>query len=460
MSMRLLALLLPATLAACSLAPEYKRPDAPIPAALPSGGAYPAASAAAAGASWKTLIQDQKLAQVIDRGIAQSRDLRYALAQVESARALYGVQRASQLPAVGVSAGSTYRGGDGLSPSQTPRTFDASLGFSAFEIDLFGRLRNQSKAAFESYLATEAGARSTRITLVSEIAAAYVTYAYDLDVLRIGEATRDAAQRSFELTTRLLGAGLADRLDVAQSETVLRQAESDIAASTTQVAKDRNALELLVGAPVEEALLPASLSGLDPSIRLAPAGLSSDVLLSRPDVLAAEARLKAANANIGAARAAFFPRISLTAAIGVASPMLKGLFDEGNQSWSASPSLSQPIFSPAVGANLDYTKAQRDAAVANYEGAVQSAFREVSDALARQGTIARQRQAQTALVQASQEGFDLATQRYQAGIDPYIDTLTAQRTLDSARRSAAATILSDLTNRLTLYRALGGATAD
>jgi multidrug efflux system outer membrane protein len=456
--MRFLALLFPATLAACSLAPEYKRPGAPIPAALPSGGAYAAAIAGEAGASWRTVIQDRKLTQVIDRGIGQSRNLRYALAQVDAARALYGVQRASQLPAIGVSAGATYRGGDGVSGA--PRLFDASFGFSSFELDLFGRLRNQSKAAFESYIATEAGSRATRIALVAEIASAYVIYAYDLDVLHIGEGTRDAAQRTFDLTTRLLGAGLTDRLAVSQSETVLRQAESDIASSETQVAKDRNALELLVGAPVEDALLPASLRSLDPAIRLAPAGLRSDVLLGRPDVLSAEARLQAANANIGVARAAFFPRISLTSAIGVASPMLSNLFSEGNQSWSASPSLSQPIFSPAIGANLDYVKAQRDAAVANYEGAVQTAFREVSDALARQGTIARQRGAQDALVQASQQGFDLATQRYQSGIDPYINTLTAQRTLDSARRSAAATVLSDLTNRLTLYRALGGSVAD
>lgn len=456
--MRSVSLLVPILLAGCSLAPAYVRPAPPVPSALPAGEPYPAASSDAPGASWRNLISDQRLTQVIEKSLAGNRDLRVALAQVEAARALYRVERADQLPSVAAAIGATYRGGDGA--AAPPRQFSASLGFSSFEIDLFGRLRNQTEASFQAYVATAEGARATRIALVAETASAYLTYAYDLDVLNIARDTRDTAQRSFDLTNQLQGAGLTDRLGVAQAETVLRQAESDIANFTTQVARDRNALDLLAGSAVDASLLPASLESLDAVIRLPPAGLSSDILLSRPDIAAAEARLKGANASIGAARAAFFPRISLTSAIGVASPTLSNLFSEGHDSWSAQPSASLPIFSPAVGANVDYTKAQRDAAAANYEGAIQSAFREVSDALARQGAIANQRTAQAALVRASRESFDLATQRYQAGIDPYLSTLTAQRTLDGARRSEAATLLTDLSNRVALYRALGGSPKD
>ncbi|MBI1361136.1 MAG: efflux transporter outer membrane subunit [Alphaproteobacteria bacterium] len=455
---RLAGLLAASALAGCNLAPAYRQPPPAIPQSLPSGGVYPQTTPAAAGASWRTLIGDDKLRQVIDRGLAQNRDLRAALAQVGSARALYGVQRASQLPSVSAGLTAAYRGGDGASPP--PRLFDASIGFSSFEIDLFGRLRNLSKAAFEQYVASEAGARSTRITLVTEIATAYVVYAYDLDVLRIGGETRDIAQRSLELTQSLHGAGLADRLDVTEAETSLHQAESDIASARTQVAQDRNALELLVGAPVEDALLPTSLDALDAGISAPPAGASSDVLLQRPDVLQAEARLKGANANIGAARAAYFPRISLTAADGVASTALSSLFSGGNESWSATPAVSQPIFAPSVGSNVAYAKAQRDLLLAQYEGAVQIAFREVSDALARQGTIDEQRKAQAALVASSEEALQLADQRYRAGIDTFLSTLTVQRTLDAARRSAAATSLVELTNRLTLYKVLGGAPSD
>ncbi len=349
-------------------------------------------------------------------------------------------------------------GGDGA--TSPPRLFDASIGFPSFEIDLFGRLRTLSTAAFEQYVASEAGARSTRITLVTEIATAYVVYAYDRDVLHIGEETRDIAKRSLELTQTLSRAGLADRLDVTEAETVLHQAKSDIASATTQVAQDRNALELLVGVPVEDALLPTSLGALESVISAPPSGAMSDVLLQRPDVLQAEARLKGANANIGAARAAYFPRISLTAADGVASTALSSLFSGRNESWSATPSISQPIFAPAVGSNVAYAKAQRDLLLADYEGTVQSAFREVSDALAREGMIDIQRTAQAALVNSSEEALQLADQRYRAGIDTFLSTLTVQRTLDAARRSAAATSLVALTNRLTLYKVLGGAAAD
>ena len=455
-------------LSACNLAPKYVRPIAPVPAALPEGEAYAAQPATETpGLPWTQLVTDPKLKTVIDRALANNRDLRATLASVLSARAQYRVQRADLLPVITAEGGATFRRNFRASTGTTTATgtgvqesYSADVGFSAFEIDLFGRVRNLTKAALESYLATEEGARATRITLIAETASAYATLAADQDLLAVAKDTAASADRSLKLTQSLNIAGLSGKLDVHQAETVLQQALSDVESSTTQVAQDRNALNLLVGAPVEDALLPGTLATLAPGIAEAPAGLSSDILLQRPDVLQAEHQLKAANANIGAARAAFFPSISLTSAIGVASAGLSSLFTGDAHTWSVAPSVSMPIFGGGVKANLDYSKAQRDLYVAQYEKAVQTAFSEVADALARAGTIDRQQAAQQALLTASQKSYDLADQRYRAGIDTFLNSLTSQRTLYSARQSAIATELTAINNRITLYRVIGADFAD
>ncbi|WP_242128239.1 efflux transporter outer membrane subunit [Sphingobium sp. Sx8-8] len=439
-------------LSACNMAPHYVRPAPPVPASFPAGPAYaPAAATEKPGLPWTALIADQRLRTVIDRALANNRDLRAALANVQSARAQYRVQRAAQLPAVtGAAAASFSRQDDSRQNS-----YSADIGFSAFELDLFGRVKNLSRAALETYLATEEGARATRITLIAETATAYATLAADQQLLALSRQTLASAERSLSLTRSLNQAGLVGKLDVHQAETTVEQARSDIAANTTQVAQDRNALDLLAGAPVEDALLPQSLDALTGSIAKVPAGLSSDILLQRPDVLQAEHQLKAANADIGAARAAMFPKISLTAAIGVASSALSSLFTGGGFAWSAAPSASMPIFGGAARGNLDYSKAQRDLTLAQYEKAIQTAFQEVSDALAREGTIDDQQAAQQRLVVASQRSYALADERYRAGIDTFLNSLTSQRSLYNAQQSAIATELALVRNRILLYRVIG-----
>lgn len=449
---RLLTLGLSVTLTACNLAPAYERPAAPVPPTWPNGSAYPAASPVdKAGLPWTALVGDPRLHTIIDRALINNRDLRIALANLLAARAQYRIQRAAQLPTVTADANATLtRRND-----QRQDSYSADIGFSAFEIDLFGRLRNQSEAALQSYLASQEGARAARIALVAETVSAYAMLAADQQLLIVARDTLSSAERTLALTRSLNGVGLSGKLDVHQAETIVEQARSDVAAAVTQVAQDRNALDLLAGAPVEESLLPPPLSALISSTAEVPAGISSDVLLQRPDVLQAEHQLQAANANIGAARAAMFPSISLTSAVGVASSALSSLFTGGAFSWTAAPSASLPIFGGGVKANIEFSRAQLQAALASYENAIQSAFRDVADALARAGTIGEQQRAQRALVVSNENAYALSEQRYRAGIDPFLTTLVNQRSLNSARRSAIATDLELLLNRVSLYRAIG-----
>lgn len=449
---RILALGCTAVLTACNIAPKYDRPAPPVPPAWPSGAAYPATVPTdTAGLPWTKLIGDQRLRTIIDRALVDNRNLRVTLANILAARAQYRIQRAAQLPTVTADASATLtRRND-----QRQNSYSADIAFSAFEIDLFGRLRNLTESALQSYLASQEGARAARIALVAETASAYATLAADQQLLLVSRDTLASAERTLALTRSLNGVGLSGKPDVHQAETIVEQARSDVASAVTQVAQDRNALDLLAGAPVEEALLPVSLSALISSTAQVPAGISSDVLLQRPDVLQAEHQLQAANADIGAVRAAMFPRISLTSAIGVASSALSSLFAGGAFSWSAAPSASLPIFGGGVRANVEYSKAQQQAALASYEDAIQSAFREVADALARAGTIDEQQRAQQALVVSNQNAYALSDQRYRAGIDPFLTTLVNQRSLYAARRDTIATDLDLLQNRVSLYRVIG-----
>ena len=449
-----LALSLALVLGGCDMAPRYGRPANPAPPQWPQGAAYGPADENAPGLAWRDLIGDARLRKVIETALAGNRDLRATLANVAAARAQYHVERSYQLPAV--TAGADASATRGLKTgARDTQSYDANIGFSAFELDLFGRLRDQSKAAFESYLATQSGLRAARLTLVAETATAYTTLASDMDLLRIAQDTARSGQRSLDLNQSLFTAGLASAGDVQDAITVVEQAKSDIAAQTTLVAQDRNALELLAGGPLPDELIPQSLAELDRSIAKVPAGLSSSVLRERPDVVEAEHQLKASYAAIGEARAAFFPAISLTSALGFASSALSDLLKDASLTASGTASASLPLAGGTYKGDLEYARAERDYYRATYEATVLSAFRDVADALARRGTIADQRQAQARLVDAAARSYALADEQYRAGAESYITALSAQRTLYAARDTQVAAILADVTNRVTLYAAIG-----
>jgi outer membrane protein, multidrug efflux system len=448
----------------CNLMPRYDRPAPAIPASWPAGDAYlRAAEATLPRIDYRDIFQDPILRALIERALANNQDLKLAVANVAVARGQLRVQRAELLPRIDGSAGVTVgesaerSGGNGSDARRT--SYELGVGLSSYEIDLFGRVRSLSESALEDYFATEAAVRSARVSLTAEVANAYLTLAADRSLLAIARETVNVAERSVELTRARLAGGIAPRSDLRQAETVLAQALSDVANLTTIVAQDRNALELLVGAPVADEQLPASIETVHDMLAEVPAGLDSGVLLRRPDVLQAEYQLRSANALIGAARAAFFPRISLTAVAGLASTALSGLFSSGAFAWSVQPSLLLPIFDAGANrGNLEATQALREVAVARYQKTIQTAFREVADALARRGTIASQIDAQTRLVAAATDNYALVNARYQGGVESYLGSLDALRTLYAARRSLATARLVEAANYVELYRALGGDT--
>jgi len=469
MTRRLALLLGMSALSACSMEPHYERPAAPVPASFPAGDPYLLQTEANLPAvRYQDLFTDARVQQLVTQALANNRDLRIAAANIASARAQYKIQRADLLPEI--DAGGRFNVGDtGTSTGGqggVDTSFNANIGVTAFEIDLFGRVRSLTHAALDQYFATEAAGRGTRLTLVGDIATAWLNYAADKSLLKIAEETAKSAQVSVRLTNARLQGGVAPRTDLRQAEIVLHQAESDLEESRTQLAQDVNALQLLVGAPIDTALLPDSIESVVDSFKPLPAGLSSDVLLRRPDVVQAEYQLRAANAEIGAARAALFPKLSLTGLAGFASNALFALFDRGTFAWSVAPQISYPLFRAGAGrAGVAQSEAQRDAALATWEKAVQTAFRETADALARRGTIADQEKAQIALVTSSADNFRLSEARYRGGIDTYLASLLAQRSLYTAQRSLVQTRLMRATNLVTLYKVLGGdsqldATAD
>lgn len=448
-TMSLAALLL----AGCSMTPPYERPSAPIRASWPVGDATLRQSEADLPAvPWRSLFADPGLATLIDSALTNNRDLAVALANVRAARARYRIQRADRFPVVEAGAGAGVQGTD----SDTSGRFSADIGVTAFELDLFGRVAALSEAEQQRYFASEAGARAVRIALVGDVADAWVALAADRSLLALAQDTAANARRAVTLTRARLEGGIAPRTDVRQAEQILFTAEADVARLTTAVAQDINALELLTGGPVDPALLPAAIEPAGDSIALLPAGLDSAALLHRPDIIQAEYELRAANAEIGAARAALFPRISLTGLAGFASTALSGLFGSGGFAFSGNAGVSYPIFNAGAGrAGVELSQAQRDAALATYEGAIQAAFRDVADALARAGTYAEEERAQRALVAAAEDTFTLTDARYRGGIDPFLTRLDAQRSLYSAQRTLVSTLAGRASNRIALYRALG-----
>lgn len=450
-------------LGACSLAPKYVAPAPAIPAGWPAGdAALKASEAALPSLGYRDVFRDPRLVGLIDRGLANNQDVRLAVANITSARGLYRVQRAAILPTINAAAGVTVREGSAASNPAgvgggATTAFTANVGTSAFELDLFGRIRSLSNAALNRYFATEAAARAVRLTLVADIADAYLTLATDRTLLAIAHETVSSAERSVTLTQARLRGGIAPRTDLRQAETVLATARSDVANLTTVVQQDRNALDLLVGASVTDADLPASIESVENLIVPVPAGLDSTILLRRPDVVEAEFRLRAANAQIGAARAAFFPRISLTGLAGFASTALGSLFSGGAFTYSVAPGVTLPLFDGGANAgNLTNARGQFDAATATYQKTIQTAFRDVANALARRATIADQVRAQSTLETAAADTATLTEARYRGGVASFLESLDAQRSLYSARRSLTATRLVRASNLVDLYRSIGG----
>lgn len=443
-------------LAGCTtMAPAYQRPAAPVPANLPGGSG----TATAAALPWRAFVHDPRLQRIVDQALAQSRDLRKAVLQIELARAQYRIQRAQQLPsidAVASVASSRAIVGPGNNTLTTTQ-YSAQVGLTAWEIDVFGRLRSLSDAKLQAYLSTVELARAARISLIAETASAYLTLAADRSRLAIAQGTVAVAQQTMDLTEKLVSGGTSNRGDYWQAATVFQQARADVALLTAAIAQDRNALELLAGGKLDDSALPDALPEQLDWFTDVPVGLSSAVLLDRPDVLAAEHDLIAANADIGAARAAFFPSLTLTASGGLASAALSALFSGPAAVFTLAPALAVPLFRGGANrANLDLAEAQQRQLVAGYELAIQTAFREVADALATRGTIDDQLAAQVALVEAASKGYELAQARYKAGVDTFLATLVSQRALYAARNSLAATQLAALGSRVTLYRVLGG----
>ncbi len=437
-----------------SLEPPYVQPSPSVPASWPAGDAYLAQSEAPLPAvTYRDIFRDARLQTLIAEALANNRDLMAAAANVAAAREQYHIQRANRLPQVNARAGTSVSG----EGSDVGASYSAGVGVPNFEIDLFGRIRSLSHAQLQRYFATEAGARATRLALVASIADAWLVHAADSSLLGIAQETARSAATSVKLTRARLEGGIAPRTDLSQAEGILAGAESDVARQTTALAQDVNALQLLVGGPIDPKLLPRSIAEAAPTIAPLPTGLSSTVLLRRPDVLEAEYQLRAANAQIGAARAALFPQISLTGLLGVASSALTSLFTGGAFAWTAGADATYSIFNAGAGrANVRLTEAERAAAVANYQKAVQTAFREVADALARRGTMGDELAAQQRQAAAAADNLRLSEARYRAGIDNFLATLVAQRASYSAEQQLVATRLAEARNLVDLYQALGG----
>jgi multidrug efflux system outer membrane protein len=462
---KLLWLVLAGVISGCTLMPSYERPTAPIPSNYPAGSAAGAAAGpAAAEIGWRDFFADERLRQIIALALSNNRDLRVAVLNIEKSRAQYRIQKSELFPAVNASgSGSASRTPADLSQTgraETVRQYSADVGFSAYELDLFGRVRSLNTQAAQQFLATEEARRATQISLVAEVVSDYLTLAADEDRLELAQSTFKSQTDSYGLTQRSYEVGSASGLSLRQAQTSVERARVDVARYTSQVAQDRNALALVVGTQVPADLLPTGLAdemGALSARSDVPAGLPSELMQRRPDVLQAEHELQAANANIGAARAAFYPSITLTASAGSSSSELGTLFKAGSGAWSFAPQISIPIFDGGRNrGNLDSARISRDIGVAQYEKAIQTAFREVADALAQRGTLDQQLDAQQALVDATNESYKLSDARFRRGVDSYLNVLDSQRSLYDAQQNLIGTQLSRVLNWVTLYKVLGG----
>jgi len=462
-------------LAGCaSMAPDYQRPEAPVAAGWDSEAAKSDLRVSDIG--WREFFVDEKLRQLIAIALENNRDLRVAALNIEKARAEYRIERADLFPTVnaggsatiqhngsGSSSGSsnstsgTTTGSSSGSNSGTSRSYRANIGFSAYELDFFGRIRSLNDQALQLYFATEEARHSTQISLVAEVANAWLTLAADRERLQLAQDTFASQKESYNLTKRRFELGVASELDVRQAQTTMDTAQVDVARYTALVHQDDNALTLLLGAPLPQDLRPEGNKIEVTALAELPTGIPSEVLQRRPDVLQAEHQLRAANANIGAARAAFFPTISLTASVGTASSELSGLFGGGSGFWTFVPQITIPIFNAGRNqANLDVSEVQKDINIAQYEKAIQTAFREVADALALKSTLDEQLAAQKSLVDATDVSYRLSEARFKSGIDSYLTVLDSQRAMYASQQNLITLRLTVLSNQVALYKVLGG----
>ncbi|AYC32769.1 AdeC/AdeK/OprM family multidrug efflux complex outer membrane factor [Pseudomonas cavernae] len=450
-------------LSGCSLIPDYQRPQAPIASDWPQGEAYPPAAEmrgeSEAVQGWREFFHDPALQQLIAIALDNNRDLRTAALNIQAFQAQYRIQRADLYPSISADANASRQripAGVTQSPDAAITSqYSATIGV-AWELDLFGRLRSLRDAALEQYFASEEARRGTQISLIANVASAYLTWQADQDLLQLTQETLKAYEDSYSLTRRSYEVGIASALMLSQARTEVESARVRLNQYQRLVAEDRNGLTLLLGHALPNDLQQPLDLNADLFNEL-PAGLPSELLQRRPDILAAEHQLKAANANIGAARAAFFPSISLTANAGTLSPDLAGMFDGGSGTWLFSPQISVPIFTAgALQANLDFAEVQKNIQVAQYEKAIQTAFQEVADGLTARATYREQLQAQRDLVGASTDYYRLAEKRYRTGIDSNLTFLDAQRLLYNAQQALIIDRLAQLTREVNLYKALGG----
>ncbi|MCB5191540.1 efflux transporter outer membrane subunit [Methylobacillus arboreus] len=452
-------------LSACSLMPGYQRPASPV-AQNWQGLAQGIEDYPLAEIGWHEFFLDTRLQQLIAQTLDNNRDLRVAALNIERARAQYQVQRSNLFPTINAIMSSTAQQTSGnvaaVGVSQqaagVSHSYRATVGFSAYELDVFGRIRSLNEQALQTFFATEEARRSTQISLVAEVATAWATLAADQARLKVAQETLQSQQQTYELSKRSFELGVSSALALRQIQTSVDSARVDVATYKSQVTLDRNALDLLAGKPVADELLPLAGSHDQPVSRYqVPANLNSEVLQQRPDVLQAEHALQAANANIGAARAAFFPLVSLTSSFGSASTELSGLFGPGSRVWSFAPSINVPIFNAGRNrANLEVAKIDRDILLAQYEQSIQIAFREVADVLAVRQNLGEQIEAQQSLLQASTEAFELSDARFRNGVDSYLTVLDSQRTMYIAQQNLISLQLADAANQFSLYKVLGG----
>lgn len=451
---RLSVITLSMLLAGCiSLDPHYQRPAPAVPTVWPQQGKSVAATTVLT--DWQHVLADQRLNKVVERALVSNRDLQEAIADIEAARALYGEERAALFPTVDAELTHTRSrtASEGISSAS-----EANGSVSSFELDLFGRNRSLARAAKETWLASEATAQNTRITLVSETTTAWITLAADNSNLALGKQTMASAADTLRITQLQLKEGTAAAGDVSSAMTTYQQARASVASYQTLVAQDTNALNLLVGETVPANLLPGTIETLSPqAIAIVPAGTSSTLLLRRPDVVEAEHNLLSENADIGAARANFFPTISLTASAGVGSSSLSSLFSHGANVWSFAPSVTLPLFTGGSNlAQLHYAQAEKKGLIAAYQKAIQTAFEDVANALARRNTLDEQMDAQVQAVASAQRSFDLAKRSYEVGTGDYLTVLTDQRTLWSTQLDLVSLHEIDYENRITLWESIGG----
>ena len=453
-----------AVLSSCTMIPEYNRPEAPVPskwqAQEQSGAGIAGATNGSAGAAWQDFYLEGRLRKIIELALANNRDLRAAALAVEKTRAMYRIQRADLLPAVNATAYGTrqevFANIASFGEKVDQEYYSVNLGFSSYELDLFGRIRSLKARALEQFLASVQARRSMEISLMAEIAGVYLNLAADRERLRLARDTWDSQETTYAMIERRFDAGESSELDLRQAQSRLEAARVDIAKYAAQAAMDENALDLLAGTSVPAELLPADLGSIA-FLREIQAGVPSEVLQRRPDILQAESQLKAANANIGAARAAFFPSIILTGSYGTMDDQLSGLFKSGSYVWNFTPQISLPIFNTGKNmAGLGAAKAERDITLAQYEKSIQAAFREVADALVQREALLQQVEAQESLVDAVAAAFSLANARYLSGLDSYMTVLDSQRALYGAQQGLIALRLARLANVVTLYKVLGG----